>query len=101
MYKEAPEGDYKTGVKTVLDALSAPLKQLAENVGLEGPAVLHNVMKVDAVGYGFNIETGEYGNMLDMGIADPTLTVCTALKNAAHCVALMLTSDAFVQKLDV
>jgi len=101
MYEQAPEGDYKTGVKTVLDALGAPLQQLAENVGLEGPAVLHNVNKVNQMGYGFNAETGEYGDMLDMGIADPAPSAVSALVNAASAVSLMLTSSAFVQKTDV
>ena len=100
LYDEETEHDIKTGIKTVLDALGAPVKQLAENVGYEGAAVLHNIIEHEDSGYGFNVETEEYCNMLDEGIADPAEVASTALHCAAYTAALMLTSEAFIVEND-
>lgn len=100
IFEEETVADIKTGMKCVLEALGAPARQLAENVGEEGPAVLNRIITENEKGYGFNVETGEYGIMLDMGIADPTQAACTALRTAAHTAALMLTSEAFVADVE-
>ncbi|MGI5970097.1 MAG: chaperonin GroEL [Oscillospiraceae bacterium] len=96
LHNNEQEPDIKTGILTVLESLGAPVCQLAENIGLEGPAVLDRIKRENKSGFGLNVNTEQYGMMLDMGIADPCKAVTTALYNAAHTAALMVTSEAFV-----
>jgi chaperonin GroEL len=89
------DGDEATGANIVRIALEAPLKQIAVNAGLEGGVVAEKVRNLDA-GYGLNAATGEYVNMLEAGIPDPTKVVRAALQNAASIAGLFLTTEAVV-----
>jgi chaperonin GroEL len=89
------EGDEATGANIVRVALEAPLKQIAVNAGLEGGVVAEKVRNLET-GHGLNAATGEYVNMLEAGIPDPTKVVRAALQNAASIAALFLTTEAVV-----
>lgn len=89
------EGDEATGVKIVREALSAPLKQIAENAGLEAGVVAAKVADLPA-GEGLNAATGEYIDLMAAGISDPVKVTRSALQNAASIAALFLTTEAVV-----
>jgi chaperonin GroEL len=88
-------GDEATGVQIVKVSLDAPLRQIAVNAGLEGGVVVEKVRNLE-VGFGLNAATGEYVNMLEAGIIDPTKVTRSALQNAASIAALFLTTEAVV-----
>ncbi|WP_379971490.1 chaperonin GroEL [Ectobacillus sp. sgz5001026] len=88
-------GDEATGVNIVLRALEEPVRQIAINAGLEGSVVVER-LKNEAVGRGFNAATGEWVNMLEAGIVDPTKVTRSALQNAASVAAMFLTTEAVV-----
>jgi chaperonin GroEL len=90
------EGDEKTGAKIVLKALEEPVRQIAENAGLEGSVIVNNIMSANKVGYGFNALTEEYADMMDSGIVDPTKVTRSALQNAASVAAMVLTTESLV-----
>ncbi|WKY78973.1 chaperonin GroEL [Leuconostoc lactis] len=92
------EGDIQTGVNTVMKALEAPVRQIAENAGLEG-SVIVNKLKEQPEGFGFNAATGEWVDMIAAGIVDPTKVTRSALQNAASVSALLLTTEAVVAEL--
>jgi chaperonin GroEL len=89
------EGDEATGASIVKAALSAPLKQIAINAGLEGGVVAEKVANLES-GWGLNAETGEYVNLIEAGIIDPAKVTRSALQNAASIAALFLTTEAVV-----
>ncbi|MET3576884.1 chaperonin GroEL [Bhargavaea ullalensis] len=93
--QESSEGDVATGVKIVLRALEEPVRQIAENAGLEGSIVVDR-LKREEVGIGFNAAEGTWVNMTDAGIVDPTKVTRYALQNAASVAALFLTTEAVV-----
>ncbi len=84
-----------TGIKIVRRALEEPLRQIVDNAGQEGPVVAENILAGEG-NYGFNAATEEYGDLVEMGVIDPTKVVHTALSNAASISALLLTTDAMV-----
>ena len=84
-----------TGIRIVRRALEEPLRQIVDNAGLEGPVVAENILAAEG-NYGFNAATEEYGDLVDMGVIDPTKVVHTALSNAASISALLLTTEAMV-----
>jgi len=89
------EGDEALGVKIIRNALSAPLRQIAENAGVSGSVVVRQVMEAkDGVGY--NALTGEYVDMIKAGILTPTKVERSALQNAAEVAVLLLTTDCIV-----
>ena len=88
-------GDEATGANIVRVALEAPLKQIAVNAGLEGGVVAEKVRGLTA-GHGLNAATGEYGDMLGFGVADPVKVTRSALQNAASIAALFLTTEAVI-----
>ncbi|MDF7637498.1 chaperonin GroEL [Leuconostocaceae bacterium ESL0958] len=88
-------GDVATGVKTVVAALEAPVRQIAENAGYEGSVIL-NKLQEQPEGTGFNAKTGEWVDMIAAGIVDPTKVTRSALQNAASVSALLLTTEAVV-----
>ena len=90
------EGDEKTGVAIVVKALEAPLRQIAENAGLEGSVVVNNVRSKGVAGYGFDAATETYGDMIEAGIVDPTKVSRCALENAASIASVVLTTEAVV-----
>ncbi|MGH2765282.1 MAG: chaperonin GroEL [Actinomycetota bacterium] len=89
------EGDEATGVRLVRRALEEPIKQIAQNAGLEGGVVIEKVRTLDA-GWGLNAETGDYVDMFKAGIVDATKVTRSALQNAASIAALFLTTEAVV-----
>ncbi len=89
------EGDEATGVRLVRRALEDPIKQIAENAGLEGGVVVEKVRTLDA-GWGLNAENGDYVDMFKSGIVDATKVTRSALQNAASIAALFLTTEAVV-----
>ncbi|MBT7915461.1 chaperonin GroEL, partial [Candidatus Bathyarchaeota archaeon] len=84
-----------TGIKIIRRALEEPLRQIADNAGLEEAVIVDNVASRKG-NYGYNARTEEYGDMVEMGIIDPTQVVKAALSNAASIAALLLTIDAMV-----
>ncbi|WJI91596.1 chaperonin GroEL [Weissella viridescens] len=89
------EGDVQTGINIVKRALEEPVRQIAENAGVEGSVVV-NQLKEQAQGTGYNAATGEWVDMIDAGIVDPTKVTRSALQNAASVSALLLTTEAVV-----
>ncbi|MBS4166669.1 60 kDa chaperonin 2 [Neochlamydia sp. AcF65] len=92
---ESLEGDEKTGAKIIAKALSAPLRQLAENAGQEGPIILQQVEKLSDT-QGYNALTGEFTDMIKAGILDPTKVARCALENAASVAGLLITTEALI-----
>ncbi|MDK7888282.1 chaperonin GroEL [Staphylococcus epidermidis] len=92
------EGDVETGVNIVLKALQAPVRQIAENAGLEGSIVVERLKHAEA-GVGFNAATNEWVNMLEEGIVDPTKVTRSALQHAASVAAMFLTTEAVVASI--
>lgn len=89
------DGDEKTGARLIAKALSAPLRQIAENAGQEGAIILQQVEKLPDT-QGYNALTGEYTDMIKAGILDPTKVARCALENAASIAGLLLTTEALV-----
>ena len=89
------EGDEKTGVKIILRALQEPVRQIAENAGLEGSVVVENVMN-EKPGIGFDALNNKYVDMIKSGIVDPTKVTRSALQNAAPVASMILTTEAAV-----
>ena len=89
------EGDVETGINIVLKALTAPVRQIAENAGLEGSIIVERLKHADS-GVGFNAATNEWVNMLEAGIVDPTKVTRSALQHAASVAAMFLTTEAVV-----
>ncbi|MBI2750730.1 MAG: chaperonin GroEL [Burkholderiales bacterium] len=90
--------DQDAGVKIVLRALEEPLRQIVDNSGAEPSVVLNKVVGGKG-NYGYNAQTAEFGNLVEMGVIDPTKVVRFALQNAASVAGLMLTTDAMVAEL--
>ena len=88
-------GDELTGVNIVKDALEAPVRQIAENAGVEG-SVIVNELKSQKEGIGYNAADDKFEDMVDAGIVDPTMVTRSALQNAASVSALLLTTEAVV-----
>ena len=94
----AVEGDEKTGVNILKRVLEEPLRQIAQNAGIDG-AVAVDAVKRQKGGYGFNAQTLDYEDLLKAGIVDPTKVVRSALENAASAAAMLLTTEAVVANL--
>ena len=95
---EEVEGDVATGVRIILRALEEPVRQIADNAGLEGSIIVDR-LKREEIGIGFNAATGEWVNMIDAGVVDPAKVTRSALQNAASVAALFLTTEAVVADL--
>ncbi len=93
---DSVEGDEKTGVQIVARALTAPLRQIATNAGLDSSVILEKVKDSDQVGYGFDAYKEVYCDMISNGIVDPTKVTRSALENAASISAMLLTTEALV-----
>jgi chaperonin GroEL len=90
--------DQDAGIKIVLRALEEPMRQIVANTG-EEPSVVVNKVAEGKGNFGFNAQTGEYGDLVEMGVVDPTKVTRFALQNAASVAGLMLTTDAMVAEL--
>lgn len=95
---ETLEGDEKIGATIIRRAIEEPVCQIAENAGLEGSVIVNELRKKDA-GVGFNAATGEFVNMIEAGIIDPTKVTRTAIQNAASICAMFLTTEVAVADL--
>ncbi len=89
------EGDERTGASIVVRALEEPIRQLADNAGLEGSIVVDKIRHSEK-GHGLNVETNEYEDLMKSGITDPTMVVRSALQNAASIAKNILTTEAIV-----
>lgn len=90
------EGDEKTGAQIVAKALTAPMKQIADNAGLDGSVIVSKVRETNKAGYGFDAYKEEYCDMLECGIVDPAKVTRSALENAASIASTVLTTEAVV-----
>ncbi|MFL5106973.1 MAG: chaperonin GroEL [Xanthobacteraceae bacterium] len=91
--------DQKTGVEIVRKALSWPARQIAINAGEDGSVVVGKIQEKDQYNYGFDAQSGEYGNLVSKGVIDPTKVVRTALQGAASVAGLLITTEAMVAEL--
>ncbi len=92
------DGDEKTGANIIKAALEEPLRMIAENAGVDGAIAVSTVLGKEG-SFGFNAETGEYGDLVQQGIIDPTKVVRVALQNAASLAGVLLTTEAIVTEL--
>ena len=93
---EGANGDQNNGIAIVRKALESPLRQIAENAGVDGSVVAGKVRESDDAAFGFNAQTEEYGDMFAYGVIDPAKVVRTALEDAASIAGLLITTEAMV-----
>ena len=91
--------DQEAGIKIVQRALQAPIRQIVENAGDEGSVVVGKILENSSATFGYNAQTGEYGDMIEMGIVDPVKVVRTALQDAASVAGLLVTTEAMVAEI--
>jgi chaperonin GroEL len=96
LLESTEDADEKTGIKIVLKALEEPARQIAANAGLEGSVIVNTIMTSDKAGCGYNFATGEFVDMFDAGILDPTKVTRSALQNAASVASMVLTTESLV-----
>ncbi len=89
----------QAGINIVLKALEAPIRQIADNAGVEGSIVVGKVTDNSSETFGFNAQTEEYVDMIQAGIVDPAKVVRTALQDAASVAGLLITTEAMVAEL--
>ena len=90
------EGDEKTGMQIIARALTAPVKQIAANAGIDGSVVLEKIKESGKTGYGFDAYNEVYCDMIPSGIVDPTKVTRSALQNASSVAATILTTESLV-----
>ena len=90
------DGDEKTGVKIVLKALEAPIRQIAFNAGLEGSVIIEKIVAAGKANYGFDAYNETYTDMIEAGIVDPAKVTRSALQNAASVASMVLTTESLV-----
>ena len=95
-YVDSAEGDEKTGAAIVLKALEEPVRQIAINAGIEGSVIVEKLKNDDKVGFGYNALTGEFQDMIEAGIVDPTKVTRSALQNASSVASTILTTESLV-----
>jgi chaperonin GroEL len=91
--------DVQAGINIVLKAIEAPLRQIAENSGVEGSIVVNKILENKSETFGFDAQTEEYGDMLEKGIVDPAKVVRAALQDAASIAGLLVTTEAMVGEM--
>ncbi|MDO6962463.1 chaperonin GroEL [Rhizobium alvei] len=91
--------DQEAGINIIRRALQAPCRQIAENAGDEASIVVGKILDKDNDNFGYNAQTGEYGDMIAMGIVDPVKVVRTALQDAASVAGLLVTTEAMIAEL--
>ena len=92
------EGDEKTGLNILRRAIEEPVRQIAENAGVDGAVVVQKV-KEEQGDFGFNAQTMVYENLIKAGVVDPTKVTRTALENAVSAASMLLTTEAVVSEL--
>ncbi|WP_312125648.1 chaperonin GroEL [Brevundimonas sp.] len=93
---EVANADQKAGVNIVRRALQAPIRQISENSGVEGSIVVGKVLEATEANFGFNAQTEEYGDLVQMGVIDPAKVVRSALKSAASVAGILITTEAAI-----
>jgi len=93
---EGANNDQTVGINIVRKAIEAPLRQIAENAGVDGAVVAGKIRESDDLTFGFNAQTEEYGDMFKFGVIDPAKVVRTALQDAASVGSLLITTEAMV-----
>ena len=88
--------DQTAGIAIVRKALQSPLRQIAENAGVDGSVVAGKVLESNDPAFGFNAQTEEYGDMFKFGVIDPAKVVRTALQDAASVAGLLITTEAMI-----
>ncbi|MEP2946886.1 MAG: chaperonin GroEL [Lentilitoribacter sp.] len=96
---EGANADQDAGINIVRRALQAPARQIADNAGDEASVVVGKVLENDSATHGYNAQTGEFGDMISMGIVDPVKVVRTALQDAASVAGLLITTEAMIAEL--
>jgi chaperonin GroEL len=91
--------DQKTGIEIVRKALGTPARQIAINAGEDGSVIVGKILEKEQHAYGFDAQKGEYGNLVQKGIIDPTKVVRAALQNAASIAGLLITTEAMVAEM--
>ena len=91
--------DERTGIEIVRKAITAPARQIAVNSGDDGSVVVGKILEKDQYAYGYDAQTGEYGNLVSKGIIDPTKVVRAALQGAASVAGLLITTEAMVAEM--
>ncbi|HEV7259829.1 MAG TPA: chaperonin GroEL [Bosea sp. (in: a-proteobacteria)] len=91
--------DQKTGVEIVRKAITAPARQIVDNAGDDGAVVIGKLLESKDYAYGYNAQTGEFGDMVKSGIIDPTKVVRTAIQDAASIAGLLITTEAMIAEL--
>ena len=90
------DADLKTGIRIVLKAIEAPVRQIAKNAGLEGSVIVNEILNANKSGYGFDFASEKYVDMFEAGILDPAKVTRSALQNAASVAAMVLTTESLV-----
>ena len=93
---KSPVSDVQAGINIVLKALEAPIRQIADNAGVEGSIVVGKITENSSQTFGYNAQTEEYVDMIEAGIVDPAKVVRTALQDAASVAGLLITTEAMV-----
>jgi len=93
---EGGNADQTVGISIVRRAIEAPLRQIADNAGFDGSVVAGKIRESDDKTFGFNAQTGEYGDMFKFGVIDPAKVVRTALQDAASVAGLLITTEAMI-----
>jgi len=93
---QAANADQRVGIAIVRRATEAPVRQIAENAGAEGSLIVGKLRENDTFSFGWNAQTGEYGNLFDMGVIDPVKVVRSALQGAASIAGLLVTTEAMI-----
>jgi len=96
---DSDNSDIQAGIKIVLKALEAPIRQIAENAGVEGSIVVGKVLEKKSGNFGFDAQDEEYKDLVAAGIIDPTKVVRVALQDAASVAGLLVTTEAMVAEL--
>ena len=99
LLESTEDADEKTGVRIVLKALEAPVRQIAKNAGLEGSVIVNEIISSGKTGYGFDFAKEEYVNMAEAGILDPTKVTRSALQNASSVAAMVLTTESLISDI--
>jgi chaperonin GroEL len=88
--------DQRVGIDIVRRAIEAPIRQIAENAGAEGSIIVGKLRENENFSFGWNAQTGDYGNLFDMGVIDPAKVVRSALQGAASIAGLLVTTEAMI-----
>ncbi|RYG97173.1 MAG: chaperonin GroEL, partial [Alphaproteobacteria bacterium] len=99
LYVKGENDDQNAGVSIIRKALQSLVRQIAENAGDEGSIVVGKILESNTDNFGYNAQTGEYGDMIAMGIVDPVKVVRSALQNAASVAGLLVTTEAMIADL--